>query len=250
MGRHDVRGPDRPTGGRPLRRDDVTCEEMDGEAVLFDPQSGAVHRFNAMTLCVWKLCDGTRGPAHIADGIAANYAIGSREALPHVRRILDGLEERSLFCEGGDEAEPAAGCARTDGPGSEAQHTAGMTPPPEAHRPDSAPIQQRGLTRRQALGGGVAKLVFVAPLIATFCARTAYAEASNPIHPGSPTGLGGCKNIGYSCAYSSDCCLGIGNSRCHLTDFVCCVRTGKEGCVFDEDCCEFPTDTCNAGWCN
>ena len=43
----------------PLRRDDIVLEELDGEAILYDPRYGAVHRFNAVTLFVWDLCDGS-----------------------------------------------------------------------------------------------------------------------------------------------------------------------------------------------
>ena len=94
-----------------------------------------------------------------------------------------------------------------------------------------------------------ALVVFAAPVTSTFCAAGAYAAASNPIHPGSPLGPGGCKNVGYSCADKQDCCGG-GLSLTDCSDNVCCVKANKTGCVYDTDCCNYPADTCNAGVCN
>ena len=92
-------------------------------------------------------------------------------------------------------------------------------------------------------------MVFAAPVISTFCAAGAYAAASNPIHAGSPFGAGGCKNVGFSCTTNSDCCgQGTDLTACQAT--TCCVKSNKNGCLIDQDCCDFPTDTCNAGICN
>ena len=238
-----------PPPGLPLRRDDLVCEELDGEAVVFDPQCGGVHRFNAATLLVWELCDGAHTTAAIAEVVAARYAIDPDEARVYIERVVEQLRERGLVDQSGPRVANVASSSAEQGPSEDPEGTAGQATSAEqcaaALRPGRAP----GLTRRELVGGGVAKLVFVAPVISSFCAASAYANASNPIHPGSPLGPGGCKNVGYSCAVKQDCC-GDGLALTDCLGNVCCVKSNKTGCVIDTDCCNFPADTCNAGVCN
>ena len=236
----------------PRRRGDLNVEELDGEAVLYDPRRQAVHRFDAVTLFVWDSCDGSRSVSEIASAVVGRFAVGQDAALAQVERIVAELGKRGLLeqdCATDDNLVPsrARQSQAKNGPDS-----AELTTMTGGHTPDGRSPARAGLTRREAVSGGVAKLVFIAPVISTFWARTAYAETSNPIHPGSPFGDGGCKNVGFSCVFSSDCCGGIGNERCEDNGggLVCCVRPLKPGCVLDEDCCDFPADTCNAGTCN
>ena len=233
----------------PRRRDDLHIEQLDGEAILYDPRYEAVHRFNAVTLFIWSNCDGLRSTTEIANLLIGRYAIDRDSGLAHLERALAELAELGLV-----EHDSA-----TDGdPGplaDEHSATEATIDSPEAtattrgYHPDRRPAEPRGLTRREVLGGGAVKLIFAAPVISTFCATPAYADASNPIHPGSPFGLGGCKNVGYSCAIKQDCC-GDGLELTDCVGNVCCVKANKVGCVFDEDCCDFPVKTCTGGVCN
>lgn len=229
----------------PRRRDDLHVEKLDGEAILYDPRYEAVHRFNAVTLFIWNNCDGLRSTTEIAGLLIGRYAIGRDSGLAHVERTVVELAELGLVehdsATDGDLVPPEDEHSPTDRP--ELTGTTG------GYRPDCRPFELRGLTRREVLGGGAAKLIFAAPVILTFCATPAYADASNPIHPGSPFGLGGCKNVGYSCAVKQDCC-GEGLELTDCIDNVCCVKANKSGCVFDEDCCDFPAKTCDGGQCN
>ena len=42
----------------PVRRSDLRCWEVDGEAVVYDPQTGQGHVLNQTALNIWQLCDG------------------------------------------------------------------------------------------------------------------------------------------------------------------------------------------------
>jgi PqqD family protein of HPr-rel-A system len=42
----------------PHRRDDLTGVEMDGETVLYEPDTGTVHRLNRMGTVLWACFDG------------------------------------------------------------------------------------------------------------------------------------------------------------------------------------------------
>ena len=56
-----------------IRREDPTVEELDGEAVIYDPICGAVHRFNDVVLFVWSGCDGTRTLGDLIDDMTKGY---------------------------------------------------------------------------------------------------------------------------------------------------------------------------------
>ena len=83
--------------GTPLRRDDLVCEELDDEAVLFDPRLGSVHRFNAMTLFIWQRCDGAHAAHAMAEAVARRYAIDTQQALLHVERVVSEFDELGLL---------------------------------------------------------------------------------------------------------------------------------------------------------
>jgi pyrroloquinoline quinone biosynthesis protein D len=42
----------------PLKRSDVRCWEVEGEAVVYDPASGQGHVLNHTALGIWQMCDG------------------------------------------------------------------------------------------------------------------------------------------------------------------------------------------------
>jgi hypothetical protein len=218
-----------PPQAMPLRRDDLFFEELDGEAVLYDPGCGAVHRFNAMTLFVWGACDGLHSTAGIVNALTERYAITSDEARGHVERVVAEFRKRDLLQE--EDAEPASVVSSERKP-SKTQR--GLDKP-------------RGPSRRELLSGGVTKLVFMAPVISTFVATGAHAVASNPINPNySATGAGGCANPGYSCTANADCCGG-GTALTGCEGNVCCIKNNKSGCFRDSDCCSGLT--CSAGTC-
>ena len=249
-GDHDKR--DCMPHGKPLRREDLVLEELDGEAVLYDPRCGAVHRFDAPTLFVWEACDGTHGTADISRAVGDAYDVSVDEALGHVEQLIADLCARGLL---------AQGCTATAKVPAEAtEGTTARAPIKRAGaatatgQPDGmgAPlprgVSRGGLpSRRAVLRGGATKLAFAAPVISTFFARPAY--ASNPVHPAwSAFGAGGCKNVGYSCTTHANCCGGgLDNTKC--LGRTCCFQSGKTGCYRDTDCCDYPAESCVAGMC-
>jgi len=238
---------------KPLRREDLVFEELDGEAVLYDPRCGAVHRFDALTLLVWQACDGSHSAADITRAVTAAYDVNADEAFGHVEQLIAELCTRDLLANGcataaSVPAEPEEGVtvravAEHTGAAEAVRQPAGLAAP--ARRSSSPPSL---LSRRAVLKGGATKLAYAAPVIATFFARPAY--ASNPINPAaSAFGAGGCKNPGYSCTGAFECCGGAAGAQCVYPEQVCCIKSKKTGCYRDEDCCDFPAETCNAGTC-
>jgi hypothetical protein len=235
--------------GMPRRRDDLQIEGLDGEAVVYDPRDGAVHRFNATTFFVWNACDGLRSANDIAAGVVEHYSVGAGEALEVVHRVIAKLDEKGLLQA---ESSGSADEANTMKPGPEYATVDQQDRSMKAERTDSTlpaadPTEtaSQGLSRRALLGSSVTKAALAAPVISTFFAAGAY--ASGPSASGA-FGDGGCKTVGYSCAVPADCCLeGTENTDCE--DGVCCIRKGKTGCTTDDDCCSTATGGCVGGTC-
>ena len=221
------------TDATPLRRDDLTVEELDGEAILYDPRYGAIHRFNAMTFFVWDLCDGSNTPADIAQRLTKLCEVEPDEALNSVQRVIAELSILELV-----EGAPVEPISESNVPWWTAAplEPLASSSPPTVDRP--GPLR---LSRRELLRGGVTKLVFVAPVISTFFAAGAYASG---LSASAAFGPGGCKEAGYSCTVNGDCC----DNEC--TAGICQVDPACQGvgeiCFTDEDCC---SDDCDQGVC-
>lgn len=236
----------------PLRRDDLAFEELDGEALLYDARSGAVHRFNATARFIWDSCDGSHTVDRISHAVATRYAIDSDQAAAIVGRVIARFGEKGLLDAGSDVTDVVTlQTASTSLPGGSPQSDGGDSTSGAENA--SAPEQARqtrghGVSRRELLTGGATKMVFVAPVISTFIAAGAYASGPS----GSAAfGPGGCKTVGYSCTVNADCCENIDSTACQdqgLGFNSCCVQHNRVGCEVDSDCCNAP-DSCIDGVC-
>ena len=210
----------------PLRRDDLVLEELDGEAILYDPRYGAVHRFNTVTLFVWDTCDGSHTAADVARRLTQLCEVEPDEVLEHVQRVIAELGILELL-----QNAPVEPMNKRNVPWwtKASPAPAGFSVLPQGDHPE-----QSRLSRRELLGGGMRKLVFVAPVISTFFAAGAFAS------PGlcSPCGnLGGC-----SCTVDADCC---GTLDC--CGGQCRIPGEGSGCTTHADCC---SGECEEGGCN
>ena len=206
------------TAVHPNPRDDLEVHELDGEAVIFDPLNGALHRLDAAAWSIWQRCDGTHSKKSIAKHFATCRGVDLDEAAAIVNETLGTFAAQELL-QGGVDVDPESGDST----------------PVETSVADSEWLHP---TRRDVLRGGAAKIVLAAPVVSTFFVRPAYASTV------SPHGAGGCKNLGFSCAGNQDCCNPI-TTACQNN--TCCVETNQPGCQKDEDCCG--GDECIAGTC-
>lgn len=84
-----------------LRRSDgLLAEELDGELVVLDQRTGALHVLNAPAALVWRCCDGADELGELAAGLAeatgADRAVVERDVLDASRALLAaGLLELS-----------------------------------------------------------------------------------------------------------------------------------------------------------
>jgi hypothetical protein len=226
-------------------------EEMDGEAVLYDPRTGAVHQFNATTFVVWKACGGMQTAEDIARELMKHGSVNAAQALRVVREAIGQLDEKELLVESGwlpSAAENSETVSLAASP-TQVQNTADAFGLDRQESPPTRkPIPGHGVSRRELLGGGITKAMLAAPVISTFFAAGAYASGPSA---SAAFGAGGCKTVGYSCAVTNDCCGGASLRRCQTMGgprTVCCVKKNSPGCVTAADCCD-AGDVCVAGTC-
>ncbi len=81
----------------PARRDDIIEDEVDGEAILFDPRSGDVHRLNQTALAIWRQCDGRATTREIAERQADGYDVELITAQDHAEQVVAVLAESRLL---------------------------------------------------------------------------------------------------------------------------------------------------------
>jgi PqqD family protein of HPr-rel-A system len=81
---------------RPMVREGLTVIELDGEAVVYDEQSGNLHHLNQTAALVFSLCDGTGTARELSSDIAQAYGLGVDQIAPQVRSLLRTLKREGL----------------------------------------------------------------------------------------------------------------------------------------------------------
>ncbi len=80
---------------RPLARQGLLVEELDGEAVLYDLAANAVHYLNQTGYFLWQRCDGRQGSAALARELDRAFE-GSDDPLADVHRSISDLAANGL----------------------------------------------------------------------------------------------------------------------------------------------------------
>jgi Coenzyme PQQ synthesis protein D (PqqD) len=79
------------------RNSAVLWRELDGEAVLLNPEVGASYTLNRVGTLIWKMLDGMHTPDDIAGAICQVYQVEHERALQDVASILADLRENNLL---------------------------------------------------------------------------------------------------------------------------------------------------------
>jgi hypothetical protein len=74
-------------------------QEVEGQAVLLDIESGEYFALNEVGKRVWDLCDGTRTVVHVADTICSEYDVPVDTALDDIDALLEILAGAGLVIE-------------------------------------------------------------------------------------------------------------------------------------------------------
>jgi hypothetical protein len=81
------------------RRDRVMSQQVEGDAVLLDIESGEYFALNDVGGLVWDLCDGSRSVADVADLISAEFEVDKSTALTDALELLESLAGVGLVVE-------------------------------------------------------------------------------------------------------------------------------------------------------
>lgn len=90
---------------KPEVRHDLTVVELDGEAVIFDEDSGELHHLNQTATIVFRLCDGTATMRQVSTDISETFCVPLAEVDPQVRGVVRQFRKAKLL-------EPTSGSER------------------------------------------------------------------------------------------------------------------------------------------
>lgn len=79
------------------KADSLNLRELDGEGVLYDASTKAMHVLNRTALLVWQLCDTSNSAEEVARRIVEQYGISTEEALRDVLACLKQFRELNLM---------------------------------------------------------------------------------------------------------------------------------------------------------
>ncbi len=80
----------------PVARPDILIEQLDDEAVLFDPRNGSTYRLNHTSLLVWRFCRPGSCIQNIVRSISEHYDIDHERLLEDVEQVLAYLASHGL----------------------------------------------------------------------------------------------------------------------------------------------------------
>ena len=82
--------------GMQVRRTNVVVHVLEGEALIYDAESGNTHRLNSTARFIWEHCDGTHDVRRIAERLGETYEVSLESATEHVERMLSEFREHQL----------------------------------------------------------------------------------------------------------------------------------------------------------
>ncbi len=80
-----------------IRKGTVLSHELDGELVLYDPDSEVVHTLNTTARFIWEHCDGAHGIEGIVRELTARFDISPDVAQKDVEQVLAQLQDLALI---------------------------------------------------------------------------------------------------------------------------------------------------------
>lgn len=84
-------------GDRPRRIADAVEVELDGEIVIYEPDSGTVSRLNHSAATIWSWLDGESSIIDIASALETEYGLDAHEARRAVDDVVAALERGGVL---------------------------------------------------------------------------------------------------------------------------------------------------------
>jgi hypothetical protein len=84
----------------PARASEAVTLEFDHETIVYNCQTGAVHRLDATGSIVWKLLEGHSTIDELVTDLSAAFAVDPSVVHNDVRNLLERLEQGFLLADG------------------------------------------------------------------------------------------------------------------------------------------------------
>jgi hypothetical protein len=81
------------------RRERVIVQQVEGQAVLLDIDSGEYFSLNEVGGIVWELCDGSHSLGSMVEAVCEQYDAEPAVVLSDVGELLEGLSGAGLIAE-------------------------------------------------------------------------------------------------------------------------------------------------------
>ena len=85
----------------PKTREDLICEELDGEIIIYDPLTALTHRLNQSAAFVFLLCDGKTSIGKIKELYQRSFRLSVDAADRDVRFVSENLQKGLIISAGG-----------------------------------------------------------------------------------------------------------------------------------------------------
>lgn len=82
---------------KPKAREGLSVVELDGEAIIFDTESGGLHHLNPTATLVFTLCDGMSTMREISDELSEAFGLPNEEIEPQVRGVVRRFRKADLL---------------------------------------------------------------------------------------------------------------------------------------------------------
>ena len=82
---------------KPKVREGLTVVELDGEAVIYDEDSGDLHHLNPTATIVFGLCDGTATMKELSADISEAFGVPESEIETQVRTLVRQFRKAQLL---------------------------------------------------------------------------------------------------------------------------------------------------------
>jgi coenzyme PQQ synthesis protein D (PqqD) len=86
---------------KPKVRSDLTVVEMEGEAVIYDEQTGQIHYLNRTATIVFNLCDGGSTIKEFSTEIAEAFTLSREEVERQVRSLIRSFRKAGFLEDAG-----------------------------------------------------------------------------------------------------------------------------------------------------
>jgi len=83
---------------RPLRKEEIVCQKLGDEWILYDLEPGSIHIINAMAEFVWRMCDGCHSIEEMERQIADAYEVpGGMNVRADVQSVIQSFADLGML---------------------------------------------------------------------------------------------------------------------------------------------------------